>query len=397
MSEEPIEDDAYVKVEQLEDVDFEKEKEEKNKNKKFKNILILIIGIAVLFIVGICAYFAMGSGNPRIVIEEFLSNVNSSNFDEALDNIDLKGMYALITTYEGEQVDENTNYEKYYTKFDTRFENIEKEEGYKEFIELNSIINSNVKQHFEGVEFKVTAIEDPILIQGTKGLYKIKTNIDMAAQEQTQSIQIDFYLNRTLFSYKIVGGYIPELLISLNEYYNELEKYQIKIDTDFVNELETANETLAEYIEAFNSQDYTTLFNLTDLVGFYTLNTITTDENVEDYEPYYTQYDQRYEVAKNETGCEDLIYLYSMISEKTISTLFNNANVNISNVQEPVLVQDTRGLYSIEADVVVHVEGVEDYSEHVKFYINKTDNGYKIVGGDVPSLILYLMYAYSSM
>ena len=397
MSEEPIENDAYVKVEQLEDVDFEKEKEEKNKNKKFKNILILIIGIAVLFIVGICAYFAMGSGNPRIVIEEFLSNVNSSNFDEALANIDLKGMYALITTYEGEQVDENTNYEKYYTKFDTRFENIEKEEGYKEFIELNSIINSNVKQHFEGVEFKVTAIEDPILIQGTKGLYKIKTNIDMTAQEQTQSIQIDFYLNRTLFSYKIVGGYIPELLISLNEYYNELEKYQIKIDTDFVNELETANETLTEYIEAFNSQDYTTLFNLTDLVGFYTLNTITTDENVEDYEPYYTQYDQRYEVAKNETGCEDLIYLYSMISEKTISTLFNNANVNISNVQEPVLVQDTRGLYSIEADVVVHVEGVEDYSEHVKFYINKTDNGYKIVGGDVPSLILYLMYAYSSM
>lgn len=393
-NEEPIKQDEkkYSKVEQLDDVDFEKEKMEKPKNKKTKNIIILIIGIIVFIAIGLIAYIAIGMGNPKIVIEDFVSNVNSKKFDEALKYIDLKGMYTLITTYEGEEVDDSTNLEKYYTKFDSRYKEIENNEEYKEFVSLNKTVNDEVKTFFEDVEFKITEIHDPVLIQNTKGLYKVKTNVDMIYDKQTQSIEIDFYVNKSIFKYQLVGGYIPELLVSINEHYNELEKNKIKTDKNFVNEAKTPEDTITKYAEAFNSQDFATILNLTDLTGFYTLNTITTDENVENYETYYTQFDERYEVAKTEEECEEFIYAFSMITETTIESLFDKSEMTVSNMKSAVLVENTQGLYSVEADVNLHMEGVEDFVQTCKFYVNNTENGYKVVGGDAPSLILYMIY-----
>lgn len=217
-------------VEQLDDVDFEKEVEElkKDKKSKKKNIIFLIIGILAIVAVGVVAFFVINKGNPKAIVQDFVTSFNSQDFESVIGMIDVKGFYALNTTSDGEEVDENTNYEKFYTKFDARYEKAESEEDYKELVKVfDSADKETLKTVFAGMELTITEIKDPVLIQNTKGLYKVTTNIDMTNGEQSESGTYNFYVNKTKGEYKIVGGDIPETLLYmmfLSEYYNALQQ-----------------------------------------------------------------------------------------------------------------------------------------------------------------------------
>lgn len=218
-------------VEQLDDVEFEKEQKEKSKKSKKKNIIFLIIGILVIIAIGLSAFFFINKGNPTDIIQDFVTSFNSQDFETTIDMIDIKGYYALATTSEGEEIDENTNYEKFYTKFDERYEKSEKEDDYKELLEVIEEIDAEtLKTLFNGMEIKITEIEDPVLIQNTKGLYKISANIDVIYEGETQSDQYNFYVNKEKVNlikseYKLVGGELPETILYmmfLSEYYSNL-------------------------------------------------------------------------------------------------------------------------------------------------------------------------------
>lgn len=225
-----VKETENVVVEQLDDVDFEKEVEElkKEKKSKKKNIIFLIIGILVIVAVGVSAFFVINKGNPKAVVQDFVTSFNSQDFETAIGMIDVKGFYALNTTSDGEEVDENTNYEKFYTKFDERYEKAEGEEDYEELLEVfDSADKETLKTVFEGMQLTVTEIKEPVLIQNTKGLYKVTVNIDMTNGEQTESGTYNFYINKTNREYKIVGGEIPETLLYmmfLTEYYSALQQ-----------------------------------------------------------------------------------------------------------------------------------------------------------------------------
>lgn len=211
-------------VEQLEDVDFEKEFEEKKKKSKVKNIIILIVGILLLAAVGFGAYYFISRGTPENVVEDFVLSFNSQDYGKMMSLIDLEGFYALSTTADDEEVDETTNLEKYYTKFDERYEKAKSEEDCKEFVEtISEIDTETLTEVFEGLEMTITEIEEPVLIQNTKGLYKISINMDMTAEGETVSDKYSFYVNRSNNEYKIVGGEITESILYImlmSEYYS---------------------------------------------------------------------------------------------------------------------------------------------------------------------------------
>ena len=220
-----------VKVEQLEDVEFEKEEKEKKAKSKKKNIIFLIIGIVLLIAVCVIAFLFINRETPENLIQDFVTNLNAQDFEKVLGTIDIKGYYALNTTYDGEEIDENTNLEKFYTKFDERYAVAGEDKDYKELAEVfEECDKETLKTLFAGMEFKITEMSDPVLIQNTKGLYKITTNIDMTYQGETESAKYDFYVNKVkvnLFKteYKIVGGDVPGTVLYmmfLSEYYNEL-------------------------------------------------------------------------------------------------------------------------------------------------------------------------------
>ncbi len=220
-----------VKFEQLEDVEFEKEEKEKKTKSKKKNIILLIVGI--LLIIGACvaAFLFVNRETPKTLVQDFVLKLNEQDFESVLSMIDIKGYYALNTTSDGEEIDEDTNYEKFYTKFDERYAVVEKEEDYKELAEVFEDCNKdNLKELFAGMEFKITEISDPVLIQNTKGLYKVTAKIDMSFEGQTESEEYSFYVNKQKINffkteYKIVGGDVPGTVLYmmfLAEYYSEL-------------------------------------------------------------------------------------------------------------------------------------------------------------------------------
>lgn len=220
-----------AKVEQLDDVEFEKEEKEKKTKFKKKNIILLIVGIVLLIAACVAAFLFINRETPENLVQDFVTNLNAQDFEKVLGVIDIKGYYSLNTTYNGEEVDENTNFEKYYTKFDERYAVAGEDEDYKELLDVfEGCDKENLKTLFEGMEFKITEMSDPVLIQNTKGLYKITTNIDMTYQGETESAEYDFYVNKTkvnLFKteYKIVGGDVPGTVLYmmfLSEYYNDL-------------------------------------------------------------------------------------------------------------------------------------------------------------------------------
>ena len=220
-----------TKVEQLDDVEFEKEEKEKKSKSKKKNIIFLIVGIVLLVAACVGAFLLINRETPENLVQDFVTNLNAQDFEKVLGVIDIKGYYSLNTTYDGEEVSEDTNYEKYYTKFDERYAVAGEDKDYKELLDVfESCDKENLKTLFEGMEFKITEMSDPVLIQNTKGLYKITTKIDMIYQGETESAEYDFYVNKTkvnLFKteYKIVGGDVPGTVLYmmfLSEYYNDL-------------------------------------------------------------------------------------------------------------------------------------------------------------------------------
>lgn len=216
--------EEYKNVEQLDDVDFEKECEEKKKKSKFKNIIILIVGLLAIAVVGFLAYYFISRGTPENVVEDFMISFNSQDYDKMMTLIDLKGFYALSTTADDEEINENTNLEKYYIKFDKRYQEVGNDDDCKEFVETMSKVDTeSLKDIFEGLEMTITEIDEPVLIQNTKSLYKVSVNIDMTAEGETVSDKYSFYVNRIGNEYKIVGGEITETILYMmlvNEYYN---------------------------------------------------------------------------------------------------------------------------------------------------------------------------------
>ena len=230
------------KVEQLEDVEFEKEEKVKKANSKKKNIILLIIGIVVL--IGVCAgaFLLINRATPKTVVQDFITNLNAQDFDKVLGAIDVKGYYALNTTYDGEEVDEDTNLEKYYVKFDERYAKVGEEEDCKELISVCEKCDKEaLKEVFAGMEFKITEISDPVLIQDTKGLYKVSAKVDMTYEGETESAEYDFYVNKVKVNafkseYKLVGGDVPGTVLYvmfLTEYYNDLYS-EMGTDTEVV-------------------------------------------------------------------------------------------------------------------------------------------------------------------
>lgn len=200
-------DENEVKVEQLEDVDFEKEEQEKkSKGKKVKKVLIILLIILLLSGIGIGAFFIIQKGSPTKVVEDFVGYFNSGDFESMFGTIDLKGFYTVSTL-----ALENENLEPDYTKFDSEYEKLKDTDEAKEIVDMFAEIDKSIlKDYYTGYSITLTSVNDPVLIQNTKNLYKITANVDIIDNSgATTSAKVDFYANKVDKEYKIVYGDLP--------------------------------------------------------------------------------------------------------------------------------------------------------------------------------------------
>ena len=380
--------EEYKKVEQLDDVDFEKEKEEKSKNKKVKNIIFLIGIILLLGVVGFGAYYFISRGTPETLIEDFVTNFNNQDFEKVVELVDLQGFYALRTITD-EEVDDSTNIEKYYTKFDERYDAVENEEEYKEFVkQISETDKKYLKEEFEGIEITISDIGEPVLIQNTKGLYKIYVTMKFSINGETASeIKYTFYIDKVKGNYKLVGGDVTELIISCVEYYS-VSTYIEPVSYD------DAKSAIEEFISSFNTQDFETVIGSIDLQGFYALTTTVDSEETETdaskLEAYYSKFDARYKEASSEEDCENFVNTISMIDANSLVNIFYGIEMNITQIEDAILIENTEGLYKVTATIDTITDGESAIDDYI-FYVSEKDGKYQIVGGDIPASILYMM------
>lgn len=198
------------KFEQLDDVEFEKEQEEKKKNGKLKKIILIVVAIILIAGIGLAIFFVLKMGSPEKTVEDFIGYFNSSDFENVIGTMDLKGFYA-ISILGTESSDGSVDY----TKFENKYAELKDTDDCKEFVDTFSKIDkSGVKEYFKGYTIKITSMKEPVKIQNTEGLYKLTTNIDLVSSSgETSSDEAVFYVAKIDGKYKIVNGDLPGSII----------------------------------------------------------------------------------------------------------------------------------------------------------------------------------------
>ncbi len=237
-----FEKDEFI-PEQLDDEDFEIEKreekrlkKEKKQNKKIQKISedengvnensdekifkrkkilaiissILVIIAVVLILINIINKNFSSAGRPEDCIKDLCAYFNSKNWEKVNELMDFKGYYVL-----GETLKDGD-----YTKFYESYKNLDiKNETYTSFTEVIkelSRLDTEVLNEFVG-DTKVTVknILSVIKIQNTEGLYKIKVEFTVSSQGESQDITDVVYVASIDGKYKIVFGYLPDVILNV--------------------------------------------------------------------------------------------------------------------------------------------------------------------------------------
>lgn len=363
------------------------------KNRKNIFIVIFVLFIIIFLLIGIIIGMKFNnidkdekeeklSNNKKItaMAENFVYEISEMHFDTVHKMIDFKGFCTWLSIY-------NEELEEYEFKdFDNNYLGIEKNETYNVFLEyFENYYVENLEIAFKDVEFKILEMDKPKLINNTKGLYEVKAKILIDDGQNEKEDEYTFYINKVENNeeYKIVGGDICEMFL------NSL------LSVSFNN----PKAIVENFISYFNLGMYNEFYDLIDLKGYYALNTTYDGEEVDEdtnYEKFYTKFDIRYAEAGEDEDYLELVEVFETCDKESLKTIFEGMEFKIVKIEEPVLIQDTNGLYKVTTNIDVTYEGETESAEY-NFYINavRKDLGYveyKIVGGDVPGTVLYMLF-----
>lgn len=232
--------------EQLEDNDFEKEKLENKKgykslisddeengkkqiNKRFIINIIMIIIAIILVIIGIVYYVNPHDKKataPEKAIQNFCKYFNNQDIDEASDLIDSKGYYVLSSL----ETSAYPKFDSYYKNSDELFS--QEENGVEiDFDDQEKYLNSYIKSAIEvtssGLRLSVKNIDSCNLIQGTKGLYKLRVNFeyDNGTGKLGQLTDV-VYVSNNSGEYKIIAGtFLNDIMSTYNSYLTYQQYY----------------------------------------------------------------------------------------------------------------------------------------------------------------------------
>jgi hypothetical protein len=169
-----------------------------------------------------------------MAISNFSKLVDMEKLQNLQDNFaNATGIYALVADPNGKPITKPSNHTDFCYNY------IRQSNSGRRLCEKCD--KEALKEVFAGMEFKITEISDPVLIQNTKGLYKISAKVDMTYEGETESAEYDFYVNKVKVNafkseYKLVGGDVPGTVLYmmfLTEYYNDLYS-EMGTDTEVV-------------------------------------------------------------------------------------------------------------------------------------------------------------------
>jgi hypothetical protein len=191
---------------------------EDEENKKPKSNTLKIALILVIIAVVITAIFVYINGgievskgdDPKAVVSDFCAYFNSGNWEKVASFVDFKGYYVL-----GYSLDE-ADYTKFYSTYNDFDEEDETYVSSMEYIESCQELDSELYDAIaEVISISLVSSDEPVLIQGTEGLYKIRIILDTAYNGEKSTETQDVYVAKINGEYKIVYGYLPDLLLSM--------------------------------------------------------------------------------------------------------------------------------------------------------------------------------------
>ena len=180
-------------------------------NKKTVITIIAILVIAIAIIAGVAIYFLVNLNKPENVISDFEKYFNNGQWSEAVNCVDIKGLYALSNLEESK-----------YTEFDKAYDEAEKNETFiqlkQEIEKLKSKEEKGFTTIFGGSSIKIGKVTSVEKIEKTKSLYRIKVEMTINGNDQELTDVYDIYVAKIDKKYKMVGGELPALIINAYQY-----------------------------------------------------------------------------------------------------------------------------------------------------------------------------------
>lgn len=150
----------------------------------------------------------------------------------------------------------------------------------------------------------------------------------------------------------------------------------------FVINLNKPENIISDFEKYFNNGQWSETIKCVDIKGLYTLANL--DESK------YTEFDKAYEEAEKD---EMYIQLKEEIEslkdkeEKGFSTLFGGSSIKLGKVTSVEKIENTKSLYRIKVEITIN-GNEQELTDLYDIYVAKIDKQYKMVGGELPALII---------
>ena len=150
----------------------------------------------------------------------------------------------------------------------------------------------------------------------------------------------------------------------------------------FVINLNKPENIISDFEKYFNNGQWSETIKCVDIKGLYTLANL--DESK------YTEFDKAYEEAEQDETYIELKEEIERLKDKEesgFSTIFGGSSIKIGKVTSVEKIENTKSLYRIKVEITIN-GNEQELTDIYDIYVTKIDKKYKMVGGELPALII---------